>query len=66
MLRGIFMPAFVGFEVNGKMLFPILFITIACGAVSGFHSLVSSGTSSKTVSNEKDMLCVGYGSMYPL
>ena len=57
------MPAFVGFEVNGKMLFPILFITIACGAVSGFHSLVSSGTSSKTVSNEKDMLCVGYGSM---
>ena len=57
------MPAFVGFEVNGKMLFPILFITIACGAVSGFHSLVSSGTSSKTISNEKDMLCVGYGSM---
>ena len=57
------MPAFVGFEVNGKQLFPILFITIACGAVSGFHSLVSSGTSSKTVSNEKDMLAVGYGSM---
>lgn len=57
------MPAFVGFEVGGKQLFPILFITIACGAVSGFHSLVSSGTSSKTVSNEKDMLCVGYGSM---
>jgi carbon starvation protein len=40
-----------------------LFITIACGAVSGFHSLVSSGTSSKTISNEKDMLSVGYGSM---
>lgn len=57
------MPAFVGFEVNGKSLFPILFITIACGAVSGFHSLVSSGTSSKTVDNEKDMLAVGYGSM---
>ena len=36
------MPAFVGFNVNGKDLFPILFITIACGAVSGFHSLVSS------------------------
>ena len=54
---------FNGFEVNGKPLFPILFITIACGAVSGFHSLVSSGTSSKTVSNEKDMLFVGYGSM---
>lgn len=57
------MPAFVGFEVDGKMLFPMLFITIACGAVSGFHSLVSSGTSSKTISNEKDMLLVGYGSM---
>ena len=57
------MPAFVGFEVNGKPLFPILFITIACGAVSGFHSLVSSGTSSKSIANEKDMLTVGYGSM---
>ncbi|MBR4694860.1 MAG: carbon starvation protein A [Selenomonadaceae bacterium] len=57
------MPVFVGFEVNGKGLFPILFITIACGAVSGFHSLVSSGTSSKTVNNEKDMLSVGYGAM---
>ena len=57
------MPAFVGFEVNGKPLFPILFITIACGAVSGFHSLVSSGTSSKAIANEKDMLTVGYGAM---
>lgn len=57
------LPAFTGFEVNGKPLFPILFITIACGAVSGFHSLVSSGTSSKTVSSEKDMLFIGYGSM---
>ena len=57
------MPAFVGFNVGNKPLFPILFITIACGAVSGFHSLVSSGTSSKTVSNEKDMLTIGYGSM---
>lgn len=57
------LPAFVGFEVNDKPMFPILFITIACGAVSGFHSLVSSGTSSKTISNEKDMLFVGYGSM---
>jgi carbon starvation protein len=44
-------------------LFPILFVTVACGAVSGFHSLVSSGTSSKTVENEKDMLKVGYGAM---
>ena len=57
------MPAFVGFEVNGKPLFPILFITIACGAVSGFHSLVSSGTSSKAIANERDMLPVGYGAM---
>ena len=57
------LPAFNGFVVNGQPLFPILFITIACGAVSGFHSLVSSSTSSKTVSNEKDMLFIGYGSM---
>ena len=39
-------------------MFPILFVTVACGAVSGFHGLVSSGTSSKTVENEKDMLKV--------
>lgn len=57
------MPAFVGFEVKNLDLFPILFVTIACGAVSGFHSLVSSGTSSKMVANEKDMRLVGYGSM---
>ena len=57
------LPAFVGFEVDGKYLFPTLFITIACGAVSGFHSLVSSETSSKQVKNEKDMLCIGYGAM---
>ncbi|WP_294351729.1 carbon starvation protein A [uncultured Clostridium sp.] len=55
--------AFNGFEVKGNMLFPTLFVTIACGAVSGFHSLVSSGTSSKQVSNEKDMLCIGFGAM---
>ena len=56
--------AFNGFKLeNGNMLFPVLFVTIACGAVSGFHSLVSTGTSSKTVSNERDMLPVGYGSM---
>ena len=57
-------PAFAGFtNAKGQSLFPVLFITIACGAVSGFHSLVSSGTSSKTISNEKDMLFVGYGAM---
>lgn len=57
------MPAFVGFEVKGLDLFPMLFVTIACGAVSGFHSLVSSGTSSKMIAIEKDMRLVGYGSM---
>ena len=59
--------AFNGFAVGSgaskQMLFPTLFVTIACGAVSGFHSLVSSGTSSKTISNEKDMPMVGYGAM---
>jgi carbon starvation protein len=57
------LPAFAGFEVNGKYLFPTLFVTIACGAVSGFHSLVSSETSSKQVKNEKDMLPIGFGAM---
>ena len=58
------LPVFTGFN-NAKLgtMFPILFVTVACGAVSGFHSLVSSGTSSKTVENEKDMLKVGYGAM---
>ena len=55
--------AFSGFNVDGSYLFPTLFVTIACGAVSGFHSLVSSGTSSKTIRNEKDMPMVGYGAM---
>ena len=55
--------AFSGFNVGGSSLFPTLFVTIACGAVSGFHSLVSSGTSSKTISSEKDMPMVGYGAM---
>ena len=55
------LPAYTGFT-NAKLgtMFPILFVTVACGAVSGFHSLVSSGTSSKTIANEKDMLKVGY------
>ena len=57
------MPMFVGWTAKNQPLFPILFITIACGAVSGFHSLVSSGTSSKSIANESDMLPVGYGAM---
>ncbi len=58
------MPAFTGFY-NEQLgfLFPILFITIACGAVSGFHSLVSSGTTSKQLDNEKNGRFVTYGSM---
>ena len=57
------LSAFNGFHVDGKYLFPILFVTIACGAVSGFHSLVSSGTASKQIKNEKNMLPVSYGAM---
>ena len=56
-------PAFIGFHVGNNYLFPTLFITIACGAISGFHSLIGSGTTSKQLDNEKDALLVGYGSM---
>ena len=48
---------------NGKLLFPFLFITIACGACSGFHALVSSGTTSKQLNKESDAYCIGYGAM---
>ena len=54
---------FTSFNVNGQYMFPILFVTIACGAVSGFHSLVSSGTASKQIKNEKNMLPVSFGAM---
>ena len=47
----------------GNYLFPILFITVACGAISGFHALVSSGTSAKQLNSEKDAKLVGYGAM---
>ena len=56
-------PMFTGWTAKNQPLFPMLFITIACGAVSGFHSLVSSGTSSKSIANETDILPVGYGAM---
>ncbi len=57
-------PTFVGFtNASSQFLFPVLFVSVACGALSGFHSLVSSGTSSKQVSNEEDALPVGYGAM---
>ena len=63
-------PAFSGWEISGSnglfasgSLFPALFVTIACGAISGFHSLVSSGTTSKQIDNEANARPVAYGSM---
>ena len=56
-------PMFTGFSTKSGMMFPVLFVSVACGALSGFHSLVSSGTSSKQVSNEADAVKVGYGAM---
>ncbi|MHC3032564.1 carbon starvation CstA family protein [Acinetobacter nosocomialis] len=62
------MPAVTHFidgtgPVFSGSLFPFLFITIACGAISGFHALVSSGTTPKLVDNEADMRMIGYGGM---
>ena len=57
------LPAFTGFSVNGNFLFPALFITIACGAISGFHSLVATGAAAKQLSNEKYMMPISYGAM---
>ena len=63
------MPAFTGFTATGNGLFtsgtvfPALFVTIACGAISGFHSLVSSGTTAKQIDNENDAMPIGYGAM---
>lgn len=58
------LAGFAGFDLGGgNWLFPVLFITVACGAISGFHSLVSSGTSSKQLDNEKNAKLIGYGSM---
>ncbi len=48
---------------NGQTIFPYLFITVACGAISGFHSLIGSGTTSKQLNNEKDAKLIGYGGM---
>ena len=56
-------PAFTGWKTDIGMMFPALFITVACGACSGFHSLISTGTSSKQLKNEKDAKPIGYGSM---
>lgn len=58
------MPAFTGWEpVAGSYLFPTLFITVACGACSGFHSLIATGTSSKQLESEAHAKPIGYGSM---
>lgn len=54
---------FSALAANGSYVFPLLFVSVACGALSGFHSLVSTNTSSKQVSKEQDMLPVGYGAM---
>lgn len=63
-------PAFSGWTIDGSnglfttgSIFPALFVTIACGAISGFHSLVSSGTTSKQIDNEANARPVAYGSM---
>jgi len=56
-------PAFTGWKTGIGTLFPALFITVACGACSGFHSLISTGTSSKQLDNEKNAKAIGYGSM---
>ena len=58
-------PAFRSFDVGGMtgMLFPFLFVTIACGACSGFHGLVCSGTTSKQIDKESHTRPVGYGAM---
>lgn len=58
------LPAFTGWKLaNGNTLFPTLFITVACGACSGFHSLIATGTSSKQLDNEAHAKPIGYGSM---
>lgn len=57
-------PAFNGWTTpKGETLFPVLFITIACGACSGFHSLIASGTTSKQLRYETDAKLIGYGAM---
>ncbi len=57
-------PAFIGFtSPQGLPLFPLLFVTVACGACSGFHGIVCSGTTSKQIAKETDCRLVGYGGM---
>ncbi len=60
---GMKLPAFVGWKSAQGYLWPMLFVTIACGAISGFHSLVASGTTSKQILNERDARKIGFGAM---
>lgn len=57
------LTGFTGFTIGNLHLFPMLFVIVACGAISGFHSLVGSGTTSKQLDNERDTKIVGYGAM---
>ncbi len=57
------LPAFIGWRSSQGYLWPMLFVTIACGAISGFHSLVASGTTSKQLASESDARKIGYGAM---
>ncbi len=56
-------PAFIAWQSTSGALFPFLFVTIACGAISGFHAIVASGTTAKQLATERDAKPIGYGSM---
>ncbi len=60
---GLQLAPVTAFNVGGSWMFPMLFVTVACGAISGFHALVGSGTTSKQLDNEKDVQFIGYGAM---
>ncbi|MCM8830990.1 MAG: carbon starvation protein A [Candidatus Omnitrophica bacterium] len=57
------MPAFISFNTTDGFLWPMMFVTVACGAISGFHSLISSGTTSKQISSQLHAKKIGYGAM---
>ncbi len=57
------LPAVTGWSTSIGSMFPALFITVACGACSGFHSLIATGTTSKQLDNERNAKAIGYGSM---
>jgi carbon starvation protein len=59
----ILLPEMTQFKTNIGYLFPVLFVTVACGAISGFHSLVASGTTAKQINRETDAKLIGYGGM---